>query len=293
LRPTPLSPDFDPLASSRSSMPRHLVSAARYIRAAFRRKRRQVSRVARLRGPKAHATPRFRSVRPIRKPASLREPPYPTRRSASDIVACSTRSTRRLPELRLPTSDRSEDLLSVSNLLHPDRPKATRISHPTIGLARKPTRSPGRSSGPGAIIRRVSAFPATGGLTRSPCRSTPPCVRAISLQCPTGSLARSKPGSAGADVPTSKALSSPCGSDNNLEDQVLEQSADFSANRPRSRCHEAVTDSDSRQARNRLAVLWITWISCTAAGPAPEPAPPAKFARDATLRRAKTLRIRH
>jgi hypothetical protein len=39
------------------------------------------------------------------------------------------------------------------------------------------------------------------------------------------------PGSAGADVPTSNSSSSPCGSDPDLEDQVLEQSADFSANR--------------------------------------------------------------
>jgi hypothetical protein len=38
-------------------------------------------------------------------------------------------------------------------------------------------------------------------------------------------------GSAGADVPTSNSSSSPCGSDPDLEDQVLEQSADFSANR--------------------------------------------------------------
>jgi hypothetical protein len=37
------------------------------------------------------------------------------------------------------------------------------------------------------------------------------------------------PDSAGADVPTSTSSSSPCGSDPDLEDQVLEQSADFSA----------------------------------------------------------------
>jgi hypothetical protein len=41
-------------------------------------------------------------------------------------------------------------------------------------------------------------------------------------------------GSAGADVPPSKPSSSPCGSGLYSEDQVLEQSADFSANRLRS-----------------------------------------------------------
>jgi len=129
LRPTPLSPDFDPLGFPRKVGPRLLVSAARYIRAAFRRKRRQVSRVARLRRPESpHNSAFFRSVRSIRKPTSLCEPPYSMRQSASNIVACSARSTRRLRKLRLPAFDKPEGPSSTNNLLHPDHPKAIRIS---------------------------------------------------------------------------------------------------------------------------------------------------------------------
>ena len=186
LPPTPLSPDFDPLASSRSSRPRHLVSAARYVRAA--RRRRQVSRVARLGRPEGPPNSAV-SLRPDRPQTFL-----------------ASLAPRKRPESLLPLRDRLGRFirrLAVRGSLRPNHPKALPASRsapprspegdpnlaPVQRSARKPTDLPVRSSGPGAIIRRVSASrpPAAspGGTPKHPSAR----LRAIGAN-PTMPLAR-------------------------------------------------------------------------------------------------------
>lgn len=195
--------------SSRSSLPRHLVSAARYIRAAregaapgfagcsaawpeglrnFAVSRRAdrpgtfFASPAPRKRPESH--PASRSPRPV----SSEDAPFPKARSARPArrrIKHRIRSTpkaRRLPEFR----SRSVGL--------------TRRFYSSVHQT-----SRFRSSGPGAIIRRVSAFPATGGLTknmaeavffaRSPPESVDP--RAIGSIVPNVSLARSIRGQRG------------------------------------------------------------------------------------------------
>lgn len=67
-----------------------------------------------------------------------------------------------------------------------------------------------------------------------------------------------------------------------FEDQAFELSSDFSVNRPRSRCHDAVTKAESHQARKRWPALWITWITCT-----------SRRSRDIKFRGLDSSRIRH
>jgi len=162
-------------------MPRFLVSAARYARAV--RRRRQVSR--------------FRSTPQVRRPmesrallgsdrlAALFASPGPVDlpESMSSIPVRFIAETRKLQQCRF--SLRSDRLATFLPSLpfRSNRPKALRPSRvcsarPARRLPRHRIRStwfdpkvhlgfPGRSSGPGAIIRRVSAVPATGGLRRS------------------------------------------------------------------------------------------------------------------------------
>jgi hypothetical protein len=147
LRPTPLSPDFDPLGSPVRVGPRHLVSAARYIRAAPKSGAR-FRGFARLRDPKVHATPRFRSVRMIRKPSSLRPLHKKLPEGLLSLRGRFGRFVRRLPFRRSLRSNRPK-APQASRLLHPDHPKAIRISRRSTRSARKPTERSGSVVGAG------------------------------------------------------------------------------------------------------------------------------------------------
>lgn len=175
-------------------MPRFLVSAARYARAV--RRRRQVSRF--------RSTPRVR--RPMESCALLGSTVL--RRSFASHR--SGRTTRRhfvhlgllhLKDSKIPEMSHFAPFGSSCDVPRfatvPVEPPEGISPFPACSArpARKPpwhrSRSarfgpkahqniPGRSSGPGAIIRRVSAFPATGGLRRndaeaSRLRSSPRC----------------------------------------------------------------------------------------------------------------------
>ena len=178
--PTPLSPDFDPLASAeahaalsgfggslRSCCPKTAPSFAVSLHPAgpktngilrllgsdrlatflaSHRSGRTTRRYFAHRGllhskdPKAPGISRFARVGSSRDVPRFATVPVEPPQGTSPFPACSARPARKPPWHRS-RSARFD-------------PKA----HQNI---------PGRSSGPGAIIRRVSAFPATGGLRRS------------------------------------------------------------------------------------------------------------------------------
>jgi len=210
----------------------------------------------------------FRSVRIVSRRSSLRTVPAEPPESASSVAACSARPARKPPWHRV-RSARFD-------------PKV----HQSFA---------GRSSGPGAILRRVSAVRPPAAYEDS-CRSIHLRFRCL-VALPFSPVARFDERRSAAThghsaqrlpvhVRSSDAwsgrraftlhsdtaalpskprnrLSSPCGSAAPLEDQVLEISSDFSVNRSRSRCHDAVTKAESHQARKRESSLWITWITCT------------------------------
>jgi len=144
---------------------RHLVSAARYIRAARERAAPGFAgcSVAWPEGQRNSAVS-LRSKRPKTLVASPAPPTCPKailfrgRRGRLSSEDAPFRSSRRHIHPRVHPTLR---------LLHPESPRAFRISHPVRRFDPKihlTIRC--RSSGPGAIIRRVSAFPVTGGLRR-------------------------------------------------------------------------------------------------------------------------------
>lgn len=110
------------------------------------------------------------------------------------------------------------------------------------------------------------------------------CARPLRLRAPN--LTQRGP------MSTPKFLASPCGSVRLIGDQVLELPVDFSTVRPRSRCHQAVTNSESRQAGNARQGLWITWISCTSRA-SPAPSPRRGIGTPCNRSVAGTLRHRH
>jgi hypothetical protein len=295
LQPTPLSPDFDPLGFPEGRPAPSGFGGS--LHPCCSEERRQVSRLLGCVGPKAHATLRFCSVRMIRRPSSLRplHANGPKAFSASRLL-WSVRPKTPLPRLDPPEPPEGASSFTIApprspggdpNLapVHQFDPKihqAFRFGR--RGRARSSeesqhSRPPAASQSldaeaPAPCVCRLVAFPVSPFDGRHQrlsaathdrfARKRVDRVRAISDALSDRLACALQPGSAGADVPTSKSSSSPCGSNNALEDQAFEQSADFSANRPHSRCHQAVTESDSRQALTSVGSLWITWISCTA-----------------------------
>jgi hypothetical protein len=147
LRPTPLSPDFDPLASSRSSTPRHLVSAARYIRAAPKNGARFRGLLGCV-GPKAYATFAV-SLRPNDPKTILASPAPP---EWSEDHSCFAAALAGSSE-NSPSAARSALIarrrFQHHDLLHPDHPKATRISRRSTSLIRRSTKLSGSVVGAG------------------------------------------------------------------------------------------------------------------------------------------------
>ncbi len=264
LPPTPLSPDFDPL----------ITSCDMTALSGFGGSLRPCC-------PKTAPGFALCSVRIVLRLSSLRTVPVELSEDTSSFADRSTPRTRKSLESRV--SLRSDRLATVlarrrsgrttqkyfvhRGLLYPAGPKAALASLRSARFSPKTHQSfPARSSGPGAIIRRVSA-------TRPPAAYEDPLpkhpILAASLRCPfispvarfderrsaatrvrsarklsdrvrsvrcivRPSRLRAPFGRSSAAVPTSKPPSFPSGPDAHFEDQVLELSSDFSVNRSRS-----------------------------------------------------------
>jgi len=170
LPPTPLSPDFDPLATSCDLAA--LSGFGGSLRPCC---------------PKTAPGFALCSVRIVLRRSSLCTVPVELNEDTSSFPDRSTPRTRKSLESRVSLrSDRLATFLARRrsgrttrrhfvhhDLLCPAGPKAALASLRSTRFSPKTHQSfPARSSGPGAIIRRVSAFPATGGLTKIRCRST-------------------------------------------------------------------------------------------------------------------------
>ena len=223
LPPTPLSPDFDPLASAeadaalsgfggslRSCCPKTAPSFAVSLHPAGP-KTNGISRFARLGSPRGAL--RFaRSGRTARKhffhPGSLhrRNPkasamslfaPFGSSRDVPRFAPFRPNHPKAFRPSRFAPAGLSCDVPPFAAVPVEPPESVSPIAGCSARLARKPpwhrVRStrfdpkvhqgfPGRSSGPGAIIRRVSAVPATGGLRRSDAEASP--LRLL-LRCPS------------------------------------------------------------------------------------------------------------
>ena len=167
--PTPLSPDFDPLATSCDLTA--LSGFGGSLRPCC---------------PKTAPGFALCSVRIVLRLSSLCTVPVELSEDTSSFADRSTPRTRKSLESRVSLrSDRLATFLTRRRsgrttrkyfdhrgLLYPAGPKAALASLRSTRFSPKTHQSfPARSSGPGAIIRRVSATPATGGLTKILCRS--------------------------------------------------------------------------------------------------------------------------
>lgn len=238
-----------------ATWPRFLVSAARYARAV--RRRRQVSRFAPI-GSSCDVPP-FAPFRPNHpkafRPSRFAPPGWPE--SCPGIASVPLGLIRR--PTRASRVGRRGQARSSEESQQPDHRRPTKIVCRSI---------PSSLCRLGALsISPVARFDEQrSAATRDhSARKLPVRVRNVSYLVRPSRL-RAPVGRSGAVVPTSKPPSSPCGSDTFFEDQVLERSSDFSANHSRSRCHHAVTNAESHQARNARRALWITWITCTIDG---------------------------
>jgi hypothetical protein len=165
LPPTPLSPDFDPLATScdltalsgfgGSLHPCCPKTAPGFAGCSVRIVLRRSSLcTVPVELPESTSPFADRSTPQARKPLESR--------------ACSVRIALRRSSLRTVPAEPPEGTSPFPALLHPAGPKAAPVSRRSAWFDPKTHLSfPGRSSGPGAIIRRVSAVPATGGLRKS------------------------------------------------------------------------------------------------------------------------------